>query len=102
AVTPRQSTLARQRREARFIEQHPTGEDVGLDEVGAARIAVEQAVLEGDELQRRTTARLQIARDAIEISAPPRFADRLDHLDRGDRIELLRRRAIILQEIGRA
>ena len=33
----------------------------------------------------------------VEVGAPPAHADRLDHFDRGDRVELLGDLAIILQ-----
>ena len=40
---------------------------------------------------------LQIARDAVEIGAPPALADRLDHLDRRDGVEQFGGVAVILQ-----
>ena len=54
-------------------------------------------MIDADELQRRAAAGLQVARDAVEIGAPPALADRLDHLDRGDGVELLAGVAIILE-----
>ena len=42
---PREAALARERCEPRLVDQHPAGEDVGLDEVGIARVAVEQLVI---------------------------------------------------------
>jgi hypothetical protein len=39
--------------EPRFVEQHASREDISLDEIGAARITVKQAMIDADELQRR-------------------------------------------------
>ncbi len=61
------------------------------------RIAIEQVGIDVDELQRGPPAGLEVARDAVEIGAPPALADRLDHLDRRDGVELLVDVAIILQ-----
>jgi len=44
-------------------------------------------MLDADELQRGTSTRLQVFRDAIEIGRPPAFADRFDHFDRCHGIE---------------
>ena len=78
ALLPAQPALPRQRLEPRLVEQHPAGKDIGLDEVGVARIAIEQGVLDADELQRRPPAGLEVAgdgiRDRLATSAaqPPR------------------------------
>ena len=54
-------------------------------------------MIDADVLQRRAAAGLQIAGDRIEIGAPPAFADRFDHLDRGNCVELLGGLAVVLQ-----
>src|SRR5690348_12250659 len=80
-----------------LVEETAAGEDVGLDEVRVADVAVEHLVPDADELQRRPAAALQVAGDAVEIGAPPALPDRFDHLDRSDGVELLRRLAIVLK-----
>ena len=81
----------------RLVEQHSARKDIRLDEVGAGRIMFPQPVIDADELQSGAAGRLQIAREAIEIDAPPACADRLDHLDARDRVEPFVDLAIILQ-----
>ena len=54
-------------------------------------------MIDRDELQRGAAAGREVAGDGIEIGAPPALADRLDHLDRGDRVEPLIGVAIILE-----
>src|SRR5688500_446311 len=44
AVLPGEAALLGQRFEARLVEQHAAGENIGLDEVGAGRVTGEQAV----------------------------------------------------------
>src|SRR5690606_21053805 len=63
---------------------------------GVARIALEQVVAHGDELDRRATAGLQVSRQAVDEIRPVLAAERLDHLDADDRVELARSVAIIL------
>ena len=79
------------------MDQHAAGEDVGLDEVGAGRIAVEQGRIDRDELQRRAAAGRRARGDGGEIGVPIFLADRLDHLDRGDGVELFVELAIVGQ-----
>ena len=38
------------------VEQHPAGENIGLDEVGVFRIALKQTMVDADELQRLRNA----------------------------------------------
>src|SRR4051794_36502721 len=54
-------------------------------------------MVDADELQRSAAARFEIPGDRVEIGAPPALTDCFDHLDRGDRIKLLRGFAIVLQ-----
>src|SRR5205823_6409415 len=49
--------------QASLGRQHAAGEDVLLDEVGTAAVAVEQLVADGDDLQARAAAGLQHAGD---------------------------------------
>src|SRR5690606_15729151 len=64
----------------------PAGEYIGLDEVAACRIALEQRVVDQYILDRRLAAGAQQPRDRVEIGGPIGLADRLDHLDAGDRV----------------
>src|SRR5690349_15980017 len=96
-VIPRQAAFLSERGKARLVEEATAGEDVSLDEIRVADIAVEQAVIDRDELKRSTAARPQVARDGIEIGAPPAATDGLDHLDRGDCVKLLGSFAIVLE-----
>src|SRR6185369_17377526 len=66
AVFPRKPALRSQRFELRLVEQHSAGEDIGLDEVRAAGIAIEDAVIDADELQSRLATAPQIPGDAVE------------------------------------
>src|SRR5690242_14186540 len=50
AVLPAETAFLRESRELRLVEKHAAGEDVGLDEVGIARISVEELVPNRDEL----------------------------------------------------
>ena len=92
--------MRRERREARLINQHPAGKNIGLDEVRAGRISVEQARVDRDELKCRLAAGNERARDCVEIGRPPALADGLDHLDRSKRVILLGNEAIVLQADG--
>ena len=97
AALPAQSALTGERFELRVVEQHPARKDVGLDEVRAGGIVVENPVIDADILERGPTARPEVAGDTVEIGAPPTLADRLDHFHRCDCVELLCRVAIILK-----
>ena len=55
-VLPLQSAFERQSLEPHFIEQQAAREYVGLDEVGVTGIAIEQAVIDRNELERGSTA----------------------------------------------
>src|SRR5215217_8065372 len=54
-------------------------------------------MLDGDELEGGARARLQVARNGVEVSAPPALADSLHHLHRCNGIELIRGVPVILQ-----
>src|SRR6185369_16319832 len=97
AILPRQAPRNRQACERRFVEQHPTREDVGLDEVGILRVTIEDPVIDTDELKRGDAAGLQVPRDAVEIGAPPATADGFNHLHGRYSVEVLRRVAIVLK-----
>src|SRR4029079_10702802 len=45
--------------ERAFADEYPAGEDVGLDEIHAGGVGLEQVVAHSDELDRRTSAGLQ-------------------------------------------
>ncbi len=92
---PAETACAGQHLELRLVEQAAAREDIGLDEVRVADVAVEQFVADRDVLQSSTSAGPQIAGDAVEVRAPPALANRLDHLDRGDGVELLGGVAIV-------
>jgi hypothetical protein len=64
--------------------QHAAGEDVALDEVGAAPVGAEAFVGDGDGLHRGAPARLQAVVQLREVAGPEALADRLEHLDRDD------------------
>src|ERR1700722_10065874 len=77
--------------------QHAAGENVALDEIDFAAIGLEQAVLDGDGLNAGEAAGQQPVAQLREILWPELFADRLDHLDRGDPVVLLALVAVVLQ-----
>src|SRR3954451_15281027 len=77
--------------------QHPARKDVSLDEVHAPPVAVKELVTDGDRLDAGKTARLEPLMQLIEVGRPERLADGLDHLDRGDTVELPVLIAVILQ-----
>src|SRR3982750_99270 len=52
AIAPREAGGFRKTFELRLVEQAATGEYVGLDEIRAADVAVEDRMLDGDELER--------------------------------------------------
>src|SRR5690606_18434298 len=87
-VLPRKSACPRQIPEFAGLDQQAAGKDVGLDEIGVAGIALEQVVAHGDELDRGPAARLEIARKAIEEHRPVFAAERLDHFDADDAVEM--------------
>ena len=59
AVAPFEAGGLGERAEAVLADQHAAGEDVGLDEIGIGRIALEQVVADRDELERGPAAGLQ-------------------------------------------
>src|SRR3954453_7786978 len=87
-ILPREASGSGQRLESRLVEQQAAWEDVGLNEVRIARVAVEQAMIHRDELERRAARWLQVAGYAVEISTPPAPPNRLDHFHRRNGIEL--------------
>jgi hypothetical protein len=60
-----------------------------LDEIGAATVTREQVVTNRDALHDRPPARRQQPLQGREVGRPPAFADRFEHLDRNDMVELL-------------
>ena len=83
-VAPFQPAFLRQGPKATFGYQHAAGEDVGLDEIGAARIMMEDRIVDQNILDRGAPAGLQQARDRIQIVGPIMLADRLHHFHAGD------------------
>ncbi|MNZ41380.1 hypothetical protein D3C78_589280 [compost metagenome] len=82
--------------------QRAAGEDVALDEVDAvARLAV-ALVADGDGLQQHQPVRLEQLRALAEVLGQVAVADRLDHLDRHQLVELAVELAIVLEQQGDA
>ena len=96
-VAPFQPAFLRQGPKTTFGYQHAAGEDVGLDEIGAARIMIEDRVVDQNILDRGAAAGLQQARDRIQIVGPIMLADGLHHFHAGDGLILPLRVAIIGQ-----
>jgi hypothetical protein len=85
------------RPELRTRRQHAAGEDVLLDEIGAAPVRGKQVVADGDALDHRPAFRLQGIGHGAEIGRPPAFADGFEHFDGYHVVEAFRRIAVILQ-----
>mmetsp|Transcript_3279 Transcript_3279/g.11504 ORF Transcript_3279/g.11504 Transcript_3279/m.11504 type:complete len:389 (+) Transcript_3279:216-1382(+) len=66
--------------------QQPAGEDVLLDEIGGAHIALEQLVPDRDALDAGAPARLELVVHGAEIAIPILAADGLEHLDADHRV----------------
>jgi len=73
-----------------------------LNEVRAGVVFIEQAVLDGNDLQARTSAGFKDVVDFLEIARPVFAAHGLEHLDRGDAVEAPLNIAIIEQANVRA
>ena len=77
--------------------QHAAGKNVALDEIDAFAVALEQAVIDGDDLERRLAALFQAVENLGEIARPVGFTDCLEHFDRGDPVIEADMVAIVLQ-----
>ena len=77
--------------------QHAAGEDVLLDEIRAAAVALELGLGNGDALHQRAAARFQLFTQHAEITRPVAFPYRLEHLDRHHMVKLSVEIAVILQ-----
>ena len=86
--------LARQRRRR---GQHAAGEDIALDEIGAAAVVGEVAIGERDHLQPGAPVRCQARAQLGEEGGPVALAHRLEHLDRGQAVEAAGDVAIVLK-----
>src|SRR5579872_829969 len=75
--------------------QHAAGEDVALDEIHGMPVACEGRIVDGDDLQRPTTARLQAVMHRLEELAPVALPHRLEHLDGDDAVELAAEVAVV-------
>ena len=95
-VVPFKPALFRQLAELAGADEQAAREDIGLDEISAFRISIEQRILHRDILDRRLTAGLQVARDAVHKGRPVFTPKRLDHLHAHDCIILAIRIAVIL------
>src|SRR5690606_3553637 len=76
-----QSCLFDHRGDALLGRKRAAGEDVLLDEIRARVIVLEQAVLNGDDLQARAPAGLKDIVDLLKIGRPVLAADCFEHLD---------------------
>ncbi|EXI74854.1 MAG: hypothetical protein AW07_01465 [Candidatus Accumulibacter sp. SK-11] len=94
-----QTRLRRAPPEGGRTRQHAAGKDVLLDEVGAPAVAREELVTDGDALDDGTAIGCQQALERRKVRRPPAFADRLEHLDRDDVIELLRAEVSVVAEL---
>ena len=100
-VFPAQPAFFGQSPELAGSHQQSSGEDVGLDEIGAGSIGIEQIFMHRDVLDRRFPARLQIVGYAIHESRPILPAQRLHHLHTDNGIVLPRNIAVVtFSEIG--
>ena len=77
-------------------DQQSSGKDIGLDEVGARRIGIEQFIAHRDILDSGSPARFQVAGDTIHEGRPVLAAERFDHFDTDDGIKLALCVAVIL------
>ena len=79
----------------RDIDQLPIGEDIAVDERGAALAG---APHRADGVVHQSTLRLHHSAEDLEVALQPRVADVLGHPDRGDGVEPLAAEvAIVLQ-----
>src|SRR5206468_4972863 len=81
-ILPPETAVCRERFELRLVDEHSAGKNISLDKVGVVRIAIENAVIEADELQGGAAAQPQVSCDTVQIGAPPAPTDRLHHLHR--------------------
>src|SRR5665213_4403820 len=74
--------------QAGFAGEHAAREDVFAHEVRVPAIDREQFVADGDDLQAGAATGREDLADLGEIGRPIGFAHRLEHLDRGDAVEM--------------
>src|SRR3546814_14122064 len=70
ALLPRQAMPLGDGAKAPLRNQQPAGKDIGLDEVGVARIAFKDRLVDRDELHRSLSAGPQPARDRSPTVGP--------------------------------
>ena len=75
----------------------PAGENPHLDEIRVAPVGVKTVMLNRDDLQACEPTRTQAIGQALEKDRPVLFADRFEHLDGCDFVELAGHIAIVLQ-----
>ncbi len=73
------------------------GKDVALDEIHVVSVGLVEPVVDGDDLQRRPSARPKAVAQHGEIERPIFFADGLQHLDRHDPVEAAVQVAVVLK-----
>src|SRR3546814_1641176 len=87
ALLPRQAMPLGDGAKAPLRNQQPAGKDIGLDEVGVARIAFKDRLVDRDELHRSLSAGPQHARERSQKVGPIFLPHRFHHFDTRDRIE---------------
>jgi hypothetical protein len=73
------------------------GKDVALNKIHVVPVGFIVTVVDGDDLQRRPSARTEAVAQHGEIGRPILFADGLQHLDRHDAVEAAVEVSIILK-----
>ena len=100
-IAPLQAAGFRKPPEFGRADQQAAGKYIGLNEIRARRIGIEQRILHRDELDRRTTTGLQVAGNAIHEGRPVFAPQRLHHFHAGNGIVLPVRIPIVLLEKAR-